>query len=457
LQCFKDSRFTEKNGYFEQSPDPRDSFGMCLPEPDPSKVKRSNGKYSHIYSILDEYAYVIAGAKRPTNDPLQLGRFLGDPTHTLENYSLGPAAVYQSRALRQFARLGPVWVLDSAHFPYSGTMKDVRSAGILYWANVFNHRHLVLWTAGNAGMSLARAAYSYNQVVRASGLATSCVVFAETPPEIAVSLRGLKARIAPIYTREAILTRRQTRELAKAINPVPGSILDVSDGWDGIGAFLYRLVIYNALARIWETEHAHIDYLLAPAGTANLLAGAYLAAVDWGQRFESHQPKVIGVLPRHKENIKRAVKVGRTEDQDDKISDSPMAPKPPLAPKLTGVYSPLAFWVYHNSQHEADAHFTDPNIVTFLEVDQAEQIAVGARLLAERSPHCSPAAEPSALVGLAGVAPLAERLREVHRKKGREAHVPKSDKAKCLAINSGFGLLSSKERRFYHHSLLALG
>jgi hypothetical protein len=206
-----------------------------------------------------------------------------------------------------------------------------------------------------------------------------------------------------------------------------------------------------------------VNFVLAPVGTANLLAGAFLAARDWGERYPGKRPKVIGVLPRNKENILRAVNPSLHKNGDDHISDSPMAQKPPLAPKLTGVYSPLAYWVYTHSlkqpqdKHGIDENFPNPEWLWFAEVDQAEQISVGARLLAVRSPDRAPAAEPSAIVGLAGVAPLAEELRVQHARLKNAAKVPKAEKAVCLTINSGFGLLTGEEREFYHNSLLALG
>jgi hypothetical protein len=388
--------------YFNASPKQEDSFGTCIPEPNLDKAKdKEHRKYKSIAAILDEYDYVIAGEghknlKAESHDPLGLALFLGDPTGKVSNFCLGPAAVYRSKTLEEFPdeHLSEVWVLDTAHLPYSGTHKDIRSAGILYWAKVFSHRDLVLWTAGNAGMSLARAVYSYNQTVsQEDRLAVYCVVFAQTPPEVAVSLRGLKARIAPIYTREAILTRSHTKQLAKAINPAAKKIIDVSDGWDGIGTFFYRLFIYNALKRIYAQNGEGVHYILAPVGTANLLAGAYLAAKDWSDSDSNqskHRPKIIGVLPRDNENIVRSVLGKRIPETESK---SHLAPRPPYGPKQTGVYSPLAEWVYRhandqklpedtNQHHDA---FVDARYVWFTEVDQAEQIAAGARLLASKA------------------------------------------------------------------------
>src|SRR5258706_10734229 len=77
--------------------------------------------------------------------------------------SLGRPTVYRCARLEGVGAFAKVYVLDMSTFYWSHTLKDPRSWAILNVAIAKGIRHLALYTAGNAGISLARLAYAVNK------------------------------------------------------------------------------------------------------------------------------------------------------------------------------------------------------------------------------------------------------------------------------------------------------
>lgn len=77
----------------------------------------------------------------------------------------GQPALFEMEHLARFSGLGGTWVLDMSPYTWSGTHKDLRSWAVLSQAIEHEVQHLALWTAGNAGLSLAKLVKRWNATV----------------------------------------------------------------------------------------------------------------------------------------------------------------------------------------------------------------------------------------------------------------------------------------------------
>jgi len=115
---------------------------------------------------------------------------------------------------------------------------------------------------------------------------------------------------------------------------------------------------------------------------------------------------------------------------------------PPVAPKLTGFYSPLSPCLWHLTLNR---DFGDEHSVAFIEVDRASQIEAAARVFA--LPTTTIATEPSALIAFGALKELGQTIKN-HGTDPATCHV--------LVVNSGFGIMGSEEESFYKESIFAL-
>ncbi len=354
----------------------------------------------------------------------------------------GQPALLELKRLAQFAGFGKTWVLDLSPYIWSGTLKDLRSWAVLSLAIEHNIKHLALWTAGNAGYSLAKLVHRWNATVQdeQAHKTVYCLVDAFAPPEMVVTLRSLQCRVAPISTGSGtILTREQLYHVVASLAAEPRDYWQITDGWDGVGVFMYSLLarqcfhfLRRELAETPELASANV-YIILPLGTGNLLLGFIRGMEQVGEG----RAKVVAAVP-YGDHMMIPFLPAEAEPNDRPR----MRRDAPEASKLTGFYSPLSPCLWHLAQ---DRDFSHLDAVEFIEVDCASQIEAAARVLGPAE-TMTVAAEPSALIAFGALKQLAQRLRDYGQK---------PEDSVALVVNSGFGIMGMKEQEFYTKSIFA--
>lgn len=353
----------------------------------------------------------------------------------------GQPVLFPMKRLAQFAGFGGMWALDLSPYIWSGTLKDLRSWAVLSLAIEHRINHLALWTAGNAGYSLAKLVHRWNATVPNKERKTVyCLVDAFAPPEMVVTLRSLQCRVASISTGSGtILLREQLYHVVASLTDEHKNYWQVTDGWDGVGVFMYSLLarqcfhfLRNKLREVRKLELADV-YIILPLGTGNFLLGFIRGMEQIGEG----RAKVVAALP-YGDHMMIPFLPTETE-----MNDRPrMRRDAPEAPKLTGFYSPLSPCLWHLAQ---DRDFDHLGAVEFIEVDRAAQIEAAARVLGPAE-VMTVAAEPSALIAFGALKQLAQRIRD---------HGKDLERSVALVVNSGFGIMGMKEQEFYTKSIFA--
>ena len=364
----------------------------------------------------------------------------------------GQPVLFPLKRLAEFAGLGGTWVLDLSPYIWSGTLKDLRSWAVLSLAIEHSIKHLALWTAGNAGYSLAKLVHRWNATVPTDQRKTVyCLVDASAPPEMVVTLRSLQCRVAPISTGSGtILSREQLYHVVASLTDIHKDYWQVTDGWDGVGVFMYSLLarqcfhfLRSKMREIQKLKSANV-YAILPLGTGNLLLGFIRGAEhgDAEQPKREGRVKVVAAVP-YGDHMMMAFPP--PEGRQMTVTDRPrMRRDLPEAPKLTGFYSPLSPCLWHLAQNR---DFADPKAVEFMEVDRAAQIEAAARVLGPGPAEAmTVAAEPSALIAFGALKQLAQRIRD---------HGKDPEECVALVVNSGFGIMGMKEQEFYTKSIFA--
>lgn len=354
----------------------------------------------------------------------------------------GQPALFEVPHLAKFSGFGQVHTLDLSPYLWSGTLKDLRSWGVLSMAIENDIKNLCLWTAGNAGYSLAKLVHRWNSIAsnKKDARIVYCLMDALAPSEIVVTLRTLQCRVAPISTGSgAILSREQLYHVFASLTKKDDNYWQVTDGWDGIGIFMYSLLaqqcIYflrQKLQKVPGLEKAPI-YIILPLGTGNLLLGF----VQGRKRSEENEVKIVAAVPFDDHMMMPFLPVSNGGGEA-----AMMRRVEPEAPKLTGFYSPLSPCLWHLAQNR---NFADFGAVYSVEVDRASQIEAATRVLGPTEAMAI-AAEPSALIAFGALKQLSHYVRS----QGRG-----SEKSVALVVNSGFGLLGLKEQEFYAKSIFA--
>ena len=357
----------------------------------------------------------------------------------------GQPSLFEVKSLTEFSGLDAVWTLDLSPYIWSGTLKDLKSWAVLSLAIEHNIKHLALWTAGNAGFSLAKLVHRWNATVSETERKTVyCMVDAFAPPEIVVTLRSLQCRVAPIATGSgAILSREHLYNVVNSLagEEVKENYWQVTDGWDGVGTFMYSILaqqclyfLQRELRRRKNLKNANI-YIILPVGTGNLLLG-FVKGMERVEGTGGKRAKVVAALPYGDHIMKPFL-----QKKGEPNGGPKMRSEPPEAPKLTGFYSPLSPCLWHLSR---DQDFNHPNAVEFIEVDRASQIEVASHVLSPT--HQTIASEPSALIAFGAL----KELSQIIRKEGKD-----QENSVALVVNSGFGLMEIKEQEFYTKSIFA--
>jgi hypothetical protein len=344
---------------------------------------------------------------------------------------LGKPLLYRSSRLEAYTKLAEVWVLDMSGYLWTNTLKDARSWAIVNIAHELGIRMLALYTAGNAGMSLAKVAYAARRV-----LDQPLDVYALFPegvdPEIRTQLRAWGCRpIIPKSDFKRILDHRDVWrwvniEISGNDSEVPPErAWHVTDGWDGVGVLMYRLLFAEACANV------HPDFAVVPLGTGNLFLGTYLALTDiFGPAAAQ---RLIGALPPPPNNILANFDADRPVAEGADIG---------TMPKLVGRYSPLTPAVKYVVQTLGAKLIT---VTPRMHREMSEFLA--RDYLVDRADPLvafepSAAAAAAALVGVENSPGLRELIEQARTSDVRSARV--------LIANTGLGVLGSKEFEFLH-------
>lgn len=353
----------------------------------------------------------------------------------------GQPVLIEMRRLAQFAGFGGTWALDLSPYIWSGTLKDLRSWAVLSLAIEHRINHLALWTAGNAGYSLAKLVHRWNATVPTEARKTVyCLVDTFAPPEMVVTLRSLQCRVAPISTGSGtILSREQLYHVVASLSDEHKHYWQVTDGWDGVGVFMYSLLarqcfhfLRRELAKKRDVASADV-YIVMPLGTGNLLLG-FVRGMEY---FGQERAKVVAAVP-YGDHMMIPFLPAEAETNDRPR----MRRDKPVALKLTGFYSPLSPCLWHLAQNR---DFADLAAIEFIEVDRAAQIEAAARVLGPAE-TMTVAAEPSALIAFGALKQLAQRIRD---------HGRSLERSVALVVNSGFGIMGMEEQEFYTKSIFA--
>ncbi|MBI5707262.1 MAG: PLP-dependent lyase/thiolase [Armatimonadetes bacterium] len=316
-------------------------------------------------------------------------------------------------------------VLDLSGYAYSLSLKDLRSWAIINVALERGFKHLALWTAGNAGYSLARLAYVVNRrLPESERIQVYCIVEAGLEKSIRLELRRWQAEVvkdvrinsssAPILSNKDVWTLIE-KNTGKAIPE--RERWHVTDGWDGVGIMMYYLLALQVLKRESATSDTY-DAVIVPVGSGDLFAGFLLALRD---AYTEKAPKLIAAVPPAGENIFTTLRARRRSGGST------------AAGKLQGTYSPLA---------KALLHLKDRNRFQVEEVDDINH-RKGAQLVLNRKPYPLLPAEPSALLAFGALCQFGDSLQ-----RSRSRFNSWSLDSRVLVVSSGCGVTPLGEQKW---------
>lgn len=330
-----------------------------------------------------------------------------------------------------------VFVLDMSAYAWTHTQKDVRSFAIVNVAREAGIRHLALWTAGNAALSLAMAVNIQNAILPIENrIQVHALVHRVTSPQIVHTLESYGAIVTEIAQYQP-LTKSDVYENVCKTYKVHGSTVgdiepsnywDVTDGLDSVGVLMYRLLCAQVV------RFVEPDYLVAPCGTGSIFAGAYQAVRD----VSAVRDKccVIGAVP-HGLHPLRAIVSGRLViDFKGKYANTkewPVAPKTAVAHTALGPFLRSLVEGRHFSRQWL---VNQEKRVSFVEIPNKEQAAAAVALSPNGSGVSRPMAyEPSGLVQLAALPHVVTKYKT-------------NNDSKVLLINTGCGIMAEHEHEF---------
>lgn len=259
-----------------------------------------------------------------------------------------------------------------------------------------------------------------------------------------MELRGPYCRVTTVSTGAgAILSREQ---LYNVVASMAGDKIEregywqVTDGWDGVGIFMYSLLAQQSLNFLRDelTKAGKASakiYIILPLGTGNILFG-FIRGME---RFGAERAKIVATVPYDDHMMQSFLPKRKESNGGPRMSRAPS-----LAPKMTGFYSPLSPCLWHLTEEKG---FENPSTVEFIEVDRAAQLEVAARVSGPDDTKIIDT-EPSALIAFGALKELAWLIR-TH---GKEGDLQNSV---ALVVNSGRGIMDAREKEFYETSILA--
>jgi len=291
-------------------------------------------------------------------------------------------------------------IADCSNLGWSGTAKDIRTLGILAAVADSPVRHLVAWTAGNAGLSLARALARAKGVLRRD-IEAHLIVTSDVSDSIIGRLKNEGAIVTQCDSRTPLSTS-DTVHLAGGIPDSP-EWLDVTDGWDESGVLFYRLYAY------WLMSTMRPNSVVVPVGTGGLFIGFALGISDYIKCEPVPKVTLIGAIPAGFRNSVFPATEG-TE---------------PAASKLIGSYSPFGLILAALREKQRVVGISQEMDIKFIPITREQQVATA---LSMRNSLLK--AEPSALIAAAA------------------AKTVMSSSRNGVWINTGFGLQNSDDEIF---------
>lgn len=354
--------------------------------------------------------------------------FERDRLKDLTGLACGNPVVFRSRRLEAWLSFEPVYVLELASYRVTHTLKDPRSWFVMNVALEQGLRHLAVWTAGNAGLSLAILAREVNHSLPADQRIQVYALFDhhESAVDLIVqqTLRSWECELIPVpsTTKRIVPPLWIEEQIRSRALGLPGewdhlSYWDVTDGWEGVGTIAYRLLMAQVIRDVAPT------HVVCPLGTGNFVLGSVLGSRDVSAAYPERRqsPTIIGAVPEGA-NIVR--EICRRKAMQPAYAPRRKAGRRPMMPKISATYTPLL-----------------PCIDTLLERGEIRVSEVGtrehnlaARRLSSREGDRRILCEPSAMAAFAALPSIAGG--------------PEAAGGKLLVVNSGLGVLSAEEQRF---------
>lgn len=369
--------------------------------------------------------------------------FAIDHLKTKYHLQCGNAVLYRSTSLEGLTGSEVVLILDMGSYYWSGTLKDPRSWVIINTALAFGMTEIAVWTAGNAGVSLAKIACGVNKKISSDArLQVHAIVDNEVAPEIRSQLKLWQCEVLDIFRQDRpVLNPTEIRTLVEArlrrsrrhLNEA--AYWHVTDGWDGVGLLMYRLiaaqVIRDVAAVLMREGSIPMDIVL-PVGTGDLLLGFYLGLRDCEEAglVPTGLCRLVGAVPAGANILANVRRRSIPQEIDDSLANPKLIA--PIMPKLRSLYTPLAPCL---------AHIEKLNNVSFTVVTEADQLRAG-RLVLSGGIDDGIVAEPSALATFGALPYLSNGSRIGGRDNGRTY----CSNRRFLFINSGLGVLSASEQ-----------
>lgn len=389
---------------------------------------------------LDGFAICEPDGRKSTAAELQVPMPFPPEGHPLDAAHCGHARLYDIGGLaRAFGFMpGSLYVLDMSTYHWSSTLKDPRSWAVVRTAASAGIKHLGVWTAGNAGLSLAKIAYAFNRTMSPRRRITvHCYTIGHSVPrELEVNLQRFDAHVSnfadpfegKIFPPSLALKRLNAR-LGRAHRIRTNEYWEVTDGWDGVGLYMYRLLGRQICA------HVRPDYIVVPLGTGDLFYGLYLGRQDCVDadvikknmcHFIAARPSKNSIKDNY-DHYKMMLPASPLE------SDVAEALASPLAPKLEANYTPLLLVMYRALRDSC---------VDVVPVGMSGQ-RTAAQLILSEQPDYFVATEPSSLLAFGALPYLRKRLSEDARSAAR--YTVRDRRTKAVVVNSGCGALSAEE------------
>jgi pyridoxal-phosphate dependent enzyme len=368
--------------------------------------------------------------------------FLRDLLSREHHLTCGNAMIHRSSTLEDVTGFGQVHVINMSVYRWTGTLKDPRSWAIINTALLKGITDLAVWTAGNAGLSLARLAHAANhRLPPEKRLQVHAIVDNDLSPAIRTQLKLWQCEVLDIFRKDKpILNPSEIKglvaaRLRRSRRPFDEArYWDVTDGWDGVGLLMYRYIaaqiIRDMAAASKGSAEAGPLYAVMPVGTGDLMLGFYLGMQDC-ERAGLIAPgdcRMIGALPVGSSILHNVRRRAIPENH------APL-PAAPVMPKLTSTYTPLA---------PCFSALDRAKSVHFLTVTHQDQMRAGKHVLAGGIDD-GLACEPSALAAFAALPHVYERERELAMD---DQHWRYQSHARVLVVNSGLGVMSAEEEEF---------
>lgn len=416
-------------------PGERDLYVTVFPERETKPSVDALPDFNHPYDFF-AIRGITGDDHSPRRPPLSIDYPFREDHLSNLGLRLGRPTMYRLPQLETASGFSEVHVLDLSTYLWTNTLKDPKSWAVVNAAlDDPSIQHLVAYTAGNAGLSLAKVAYAANRAFGHRRLRVYALVDETIGPEIRAALQAWQAEVIDLPRdpdRPVISERTVWRQLSYVLTgvrspePVEGA-WHVSDGWDGVGVTMYRLLFAQVL------KHCEIDYVIAPVGTGNLLLGAQLGIGD----VRASHVRMIAALPAG-ENILENCRIMKIP-RPFRASAGKRA-EAAQASKLVGRYTPLMPCI---------AKLIDRGDIDAVEVSRPLQVTA-AKWLWHPKAEMDVAAEPSALVAfgaLLGAGP--DSFQHIVRTRERTRRAPEfASAARVLVVNTGSGVISTNDATF---------